>query len=70
MLLKTAAALLSLAAPAVQGQFVPAPTGWTTKEGFAGVPVRFREVPTGICELDPTTKSFTGYADVEENQHM
>jgi len=70
MLLNTVAALLSLAVPAVQGQFVPAPTGWTTKEGFAGVPVRFREVPTGICELDPTTKSFTGYADVEENQHI
>jgi carboxypeptidase C (cathepsin A) len=32
--------------------------------------VRYMEVPTGICELDPNVKSYSGYADVSENQHI
>jgi carboxypeptidase D len=38
--------------------------------GFAGVPVRYKEVPAGICELDPTVRSYSGYADVDEDQHI
>jgi hypothetical protein len=51
-------------------QFVPAPTDLTTKRGYAGVDVRYKEVPAGICELDPNVKSYSGYADVEEDQHI
>lgn len=58
------------AVPLIAGQFVAPPSDLITKQGFAGVNVRYKEVPTGICELDPTVKSFSGYADVEENQHI
>lgn len=58
------------AAIGLNAQFVPAPTDLITKEGYAGINVRYKEVPTGICELDPTVKSFSGYADVDENQHI
>lgn len=51
-------------------QFVPAPTDLITKEGYAGINVRYKQVPTGICELDPNVKSFSGYADVEKDQHI
>ncbi|KAI9654355.1 MAG: hypothetical protein M1821_006671 [Bathelium mastoideum] len=56
--------------PLVASQFVPQPSDLITKQGYAGVNVRYKEVPTGICELNPSVKSFTGYADVEENQHI
>jgi hypothetical protein len=56
--------------PLVAAQFVPAPTDLITKEGYAGINVRYKEVPTGICELDPNVKSYSGYADVDENQHI
>lgn len=55
---------------ATVAQFVPAPTDLIGKAGYAGVNIRYKEVPTGICELDPTVKSYSGYADVEENQHI
>jgi hypothetical protein len=48
----------------VFAQFVPAPTDLIRKVGYADVPVRYKQVPTGICELDPDVKSFSGYADV------
>jgi carboxypeptidase C (cathepsin A) len=51
-------------------QFVPAPTDLITKEGYAGINVRYKQVPPEICELDPNVKSFSGYADVDENQHI
>jgi hypothetical protein len=51
-------------------QFVPAPTDLISKEGHAGVNVRYKQVPAGICELNPDVKSYSGYADVEENQHI
>jgi len=38
--------------------------------GFAGIPVRYKEVPTGICEMDPNVKSYSGYADVDKDQHI
>jgi carboxypeptidase C (cathepsin A) len=56
--------------PLAAAQFVTTPTNFTTVTGFAGVPVRYKEVPTGICELDPSVKSFSGYADVAENEHI
>lgn len=62
-----AAALL---AHSVAAQFVSAPKDLTKKEGHAGVNVRYKEVPPGICEQDPNVKSYSGYADVEENEHI
>lgn len=54
----------------VSAQFVAAPTDLTTAEGYAGVSVRYKEVPTGICELNSSVKSYSGYADVSEDQHI
>ncbi|ORY59274.1 serine carboxypeptidase [Pseudomassariella vexata] len=54
----------------VSAQFVSPPDGFTETTGYAGVPVRYKEVPAGICELDPEVKSFSGYADVGEDQHI
>ncbi|CAO2655634.1 Nn.00g044370.m01.CDS01 [Neocucurbitaria sp. VM-36] len=51
-------------------QFVPAPTDLITKEGYAGINVRYKEVPAGVCELDPNVKSYSGYADVDDDQHV
>ncbi len=51
-------------------QFVEAPTTLKETVGYAGVPVRYKEVPTGICELDPDVKSYSGYADVGEDEHI
>ncbi|MCJ1228497.1 hypothetical protein MMC12_005158 [Toensbergia leucococca] len=62
--------LLCAVFPATLAQFVPAPTNFTSAIGYAGIPVRYKQVPTGICELDPTVKSFSGYADVAPNQHI
>lgn len=67
---KLYAALPLLAASLAAGQFVGAPTDLTTKEGYAGINVRYKQVPEGICELDPNVKSYSGYADVGEDQHV
>ncbi|KAJ5782956.1 Peptidase S10 serine carboxypeptidase [Penicillium paradoxum] len=61
---------LAVWAPFVTAQFVPAPTDLITKKGHAGVNVRYKEVPAGICEQDPNVKSYSGYADVGEDQHI
>jgi carboxypeptidase D len=57
---------LGLVATAVvaNAQFVPAPKDLISAMGYAGVPVRYKKVPAGICELDPDVKSYSGYADV------
>ncbi|KAL9034978.1 MAG: hypothetical protein Q9214_006800, partial [Letrouitia sp. 1 TL-2023] len=34
-------------------QFVPAPDDLTTTTGYAGLTVRYKQVPNGICEQDP-----------------
>ncbi|KAI0147198.1 alpha/beta-hydrolase [Xylariaceae sp. FL1272] len=68
--------LLAIAASAIMtalpshAQFVKAPTDLKRVMGAAGIPVRYKEVPTGICELDPDVKSYSGYADVGENEHI
>ncbi|KAI2616643.1 carboxypeptidase S1 [Hypomontagnella submonticulosa] len=63
---------LLLVAAACHGlaQFVPAPTTLKEAIGYAGVPVRYKEVPAGTCELDPNVKSYSGYADVAEDEHI
>ncbi len=49
-------------------QFVPFPTDLKTAKGYAGYNVRYKEVPTGICELDPKVKSYAGYVDVAKDK--
>ncbi|OTB08532.1 hypothetical protein M426DRAFT_317156 [Hypoxylon sp. CI-4A] len=51
-------------------QFVSPPTSLTSVTGFADVQVRYKEVPVGTCELDPDVKSYSGYADVSENESI
>jgi hypothetical protein len=60
--------LLLAAAPAAIAQFVTPPTDLINATGYMGIPVRYKEVPAGICELDPNVKSYSGYVDVAENQ--
>lgn len=66
--------LTSLALAALLGaassQFVAPPTDLKTTTGYADISVRFKQVPEGICELTPGVKSFSGYLDVEEEQHL
>src|ERR1700712_2902323 len=65
--------LLALAAIGLHfshAQFVPAPTDLIEAKGYANISVRYKEVPTGICELDPDVKSYSGYADIGENEHV
>jgi hypothetical protein len=66
----TTALLLASAGQLALSQFVPAPKNLTSKTGSANITVRYKAVPNGICELDPDVKSFSGYADVDENQHI
>ncbi|MCJ1400194.1 hypothetical protein MMC11_003398 [Xylographa trunciseda] len=56
--------------PIAAAQFVPAPKDLKTAQGYAGFTVRYKEVPTGICELDPKVKSYSGYVDVAPDQHI
>lgn len=65
----TAMAACMLSAPAA-GQFVPKPQDLTHKMGYAGIPVRYKEVPSGICESAPGVKSFSGYADVGADANL
>ncbi|KAI2471716.1 carboxypeptidase S1 [Annulohypoxylon bovei var. microspora] len=62
--------LLVAAASHGLAQFVAPPTTLKEVTGYAGIPVRYKEVPAGTCELDPTVKSYSGYADVAEDQHI
>ena len=54
----------------VATQFVPAPTDLTSATGNANISIRYKQVPTGICEQNPNVKSYSGYADVAPNQHI
>lgn len=66
----TVASLLLTSASAVVGQFVQAPSNLTEKIGYADIPIRYKEVPVGTCETRSHVKSYSGYADVSENQHL
>ena len=62
--------VVSLLSFAAQSQFVPAPTDLKSTTGNYDIPVRYKEVPEGICELTPGVKSYSGYADIAENEHI
>ncbi|CAD6456619.1 a139bd2e-de1d-451e-afce-76f43ecff7ff [Sclerotinia trifoliorum] len=61
--------LLTVAATA-RSQFVKAPTDLTTTTGYLDLQVRYKEVPSGICESQEGVKSLSGYVDIEEGQHI
>lgn len=67
---KVSAVAVAFLLPWASAQFVSAPRDLITKKGHAGVNVRYKEVPAGICEQDPSVKSYSGYADVSENEHI
>jgi len=61
---------LATALTTVSAQFIPAPTDLTNTTGFLDFPVRYKQVPDGICELTPGVKSYSGYVDIEDQQHI
>ncbi|KAJ5883487.1 uncharacterized protein N7473_010373 [Penicillium subrubescens] len=67
---KVSAVAAALLLPCASAQFVSAPSDLITKKGHAGINVRYKEVPAGICEQDPNVKSYSGYADVGEYEHI
>ncbi|WPH04138.1 Carboxypeptidase S1-like B [Acrodontium crateriforme] len=58
-----------LATKGVSAQFVSPPTDLKTAKGYLDLPVRYKQVPEGICELTPGVKSYSGYVDIEQDQH-
>ena len=62
--------ILLTAATSVAAQFVKAPTDLINATGYLDLPVRYKEVPTGICETQEGVKSYSGYVDVDEDQHI
>lgn len=70
MRFSTIAATALAACPLTLAQFVAPPKDLKSATGYANVTVRYKQVPAGICELDPNVKSYSGYADVAENQHI
>lgn len=65
-----AAFVLPLLSQLAQAAFVPAPTDLKTTTGYYDQQVRYKQVPEGICELTPGVKSYSGYVDIAENQHI
>lgn len=59
-----------LVAQDVSAQFVQAPTDLNTTTGYLDIPVRFKQVPDGICETTPGVQSFSGYVDIAEKEHI
>ncbi|KAK4552518.1 hypothetical protein LTR86_010362 [Recurvomyces mirabilis] len=69
MTFRQVVALSSLLATATQSQFVPAPTDLKTTSGN-NYTVRYKQVPDGICETTSGVKSYSGYVDVDVDQHL
>ena len=70
MLFSSKVCSLASVVSAVIAQFVPPPTDLKNATGYMNIPVRNKEVPTGICEQGLNAKSCSGYVDVSENQHI
>ena len=68
-LMRAVAVCLTLSTTALT-QFVSAPTDLKKSKGFLDLPVRWKEVPEGTCELTPGVKSYSGYVDVAPNQSI
>lgn len=68
--LRTGLTTIALFGACALSQFVTAPTNLTTKKGYLDIPVRYKQVPTGICETTPGVKSYSGYVDIAPEQHI
>lgn len=68
--LLAALALASALPSSTHAQFVRPPTDLISKAGAAGVSIRYKVVPTGICETRPNVTSYSGYVDVAPDQHI
>ncbi|WFD33229.1 carboxypeptidase D [Malassezia cuniculi] len=62
--------LCVVAAQFVSAQFIEKPSDLKKVSSSAGTTVRYKEVPSGICENHEGVKSYTGYVDTAENEHM
>jgi carboxypeptidase D len=62
--------ILPLLIPAIVGQFVSPPKDLIQTYGHLNISIRYKAVPPSICPLPPSVKSYTGYADVDKNQHL
>lgn len=69
-MLSKACILGLLLSATTSAQFVTPPTDLNTTAGYLDIPVRWKEVPEGICELTPGVKSYSGYVDIFEDQHV
>ena len=54
---------------ATTAQFIEAPTDLISTTGN-GYTVRYKEVPSGICETVEGVKSYSGYIDVAADEHL
>ncbi|KAK4504685.1 hypothetical protein PRZ48_002646 [Zasmidium cellare] len=68
-LMRAAAVALTLTT-AAYSQFVSPPTDLRKSKGFLNLPVRWKEVPEGTCELTPGVKSYSGYVDIAPSQSI
>lgn len=59
-----------IAASTVSAQFITPPTDLKSVVGNGGYGVRYKEVPSGICETVEGVKSYSGYIDVAEDEHL
>lgn len=70
LLTKRAVLLASSLVQCGFSQWVKAPTDLIPTMGYYNMPVRYKEVPAGTCELTPGVKSYSGYVDLAEDQHI
>lgn len=56
--------------PSTQAWFVRPPTDLISKAGAAGVGVRYKKVPPGICETRDNITTLSGFADIDADRHM
>lgn len=54
----------------VTANFVEFPKDLKSVHSYANTTVRYKEVPDGICETTPGVKSYSGYVDVGNDEHM
>ncbi|KAL4402179.1 serine-type carboxypeptidase [Malassezia pachydermatis] len=62
--------VLASCAALVSAGFVKPPTDLKNVSSYAGTNVRYKEVPSGICETTEGVKSYSGYVDTGDNDHM
>jgi carboxypeptidase C (cathepsin A) len=59
--------LLLFLSSSTTAQFLSPPTALTAV-GATGIPVRYKSVPAGTCELNPNVESYSSYADTSNTK--